>query len=125
MSESVGLVKKIKVSLLSLGAGILASVLFLALFSVLVSNISMPHSLFTLFSTVALVIGSLVSGLISGAVYKRKGSLCGVIGGLLLYAVIFLVSLFVSGQIGVIAVLKLVICAVSGAAGGIIGVNRG
>ncbi len=125
MNESVGVVKRIKVSLISVGAGLLISVIFLALFSVLVSNISMPHSLFTLFSSVALVIGALTSGLISGAVYKRQGILHGLIGGLLLYAVMFLVALLVSGQIGVVAVFKLVICAVSGIAGGIIGVNRG
>lgn len=124
MSETGGLFKKIKITAFSVLVGFITSGVIISLLAVAISNIDMPHSMFSAFSTVALGLGCIVSGYVSGAIYRSKGIINGLISGISTYVVLFLISFLVIGEIGLVAVFKLIICAFSGIIGGILGVNK-
>jgi putative membrane protein (TIGR04086 family) len=124
MAETGGLFRKLKITALSVLIGFIISTIIITLLALAISNIDMPHSLFSAFSTVALGLGSVGAGYTSGAIYRSRGILNGLISGLTTYLVLFLVSFLVIGEIGLVAVFKLIICAFSGIIGGILGVNK-
>lgn len=124
MEERISFKGRLKLNAVSLITGILISTVFLLLGALLVSNVNMPHSILTLISSISLTLGSVASGFMVGAVKKTKGLFEGILAGVVLFLAVFLASFFVSGEIGITALFKLIICALSGAVGGIIGVNK-
>lgn len=124
MAETGGLFRKIKITALSVLIGFVISAIIISLLAVAISNIDMPHSLFSAFSTVALGLGSIGAGYVSGVIYRSNGILNGLVSGLATYIVLFLISFLVIGEIGITAIFKLIICAISGIIGGILGVNK-
>lgn len=124
MSDGIGLFKKIKIYALSVLLGLIISTVFITISAVAAANIPMPHTLYSAFSTIALTLGCIGAGFMSGMIYKTKGLIHGVITAAALYLLLFLISLAVIGEIGLTAVFKLFLCLFSGAIGGILGVNK-
>lgn len=104
--------------------GLLATAVMLLLLSFVLSKKDFPFSLINPLSTVALLIGSLLAGFLAAKSSKEKGMLLGGFCGFIIFVVIFVVSSMFQFEVGAKAVLKLAVCVLSGAIGGIIGVNK-
>ena len=82
-------------------------------------------SVATPMSNACLAVGAFVSGFVCTVLHKSKGLILGSVTGLIVFALITLIALFVNGgDITLNTLLRLVIMVVLSAAGGVIGVNK-
>ncbi len=104
------------------GIGITAAIIMLcALFFVIRD---MPTSAAMPIALVAAGIGSFLGGVVAAKAMKEQGIIIGGLCGMALFAVTFIVSLFVSGgAFTVFTPLRFVIMTLSAALGGVLGVN--
>lgn len=105
---------------LPITSGILSSLICCMFFSAVTLYIFGAVMFMKFFTLASLVVGGAVSGYICGRYRRRRGLLDGVICGLVFYAVIMLISLMIGEFTDVT---KLLVLTVSGAAGGVSGVN--
>ncbi|MBQ5321661.1 MAG: TIGR04086 family membrane protein [Oscillospiraceae bacterium] len=124
MEETGGILKKIKITALSVLLGLIISTVVISITAAVAANVDMPHSLFSAFSTIALTLGCVGAGFMSGAINRSRGIINGLIAGGATYILLFAISFAVIGEIGLVAIFKLIICLVSGIIGGILGVNK-
>lgn len=76
-------------------------------------------------SNICLCIGAFIGGLFAALLHKSKGMIIGICVGFIMFLIITVVSLIVSGGgITLNTPLRLVIMSILGAVGGIVGVNR-
>ncbi len=76
-------------------------------------------------SNICLSFGAICSGLVSSSLHKSKGLIIGLVDGAVLFIIITLISLFISGgTITINTPLRLVVMPLLGAVGGVIGVNH-
>lgn len=73
------------------------------------------------FAGVSLAAGAYIAAYICGKYRRRKGLVCGIVCGALLYAVINLLAIIILGEWA--GIKKLLLLTVFGAAGGVAGVN--
>ena len=106
----------------AVGAGVTAAIIMLcALFFVIRD---MPTSAAMPIALVAAGIGSFLGGVAAAKTMKEQGIIIGVLCGVALFAVTFIISLFVSGgTFTIFTPMRFVIMTLSSALGGILGVN--
>ena len=104
-------------------AGVLFSALLLLLFSFILSKKDIPLGTVNLFSAVLISAASFLSGYVAAKSIKQRGMAIGSACGMIIFLFVALLSFMNSFEIGVLAAIKLIISVLSGAIGGIIGVN--
>ena len=103
--------------------GLLATTVVLLLFSFLMCKKDVPFVLLNPFSAGLLMLGSFISGYLAARRIRERGMMVGALCGLMIFLMLMLASFMNKFDVGLIALLKLIIAVVSGAIGGIIGVN--
>lgn len=103
--------------------GLLATTVVLLLFSFLMCKKDVPFVLLNPFSAGLLMLGAFISGYLAARRIRERGMMVGALCGLMIFLLLMLASFMNKFDVGLIALLKLVISVVSGAIGGIIGVN--
>ena len=101
--------------------GLLISGALLLLFSAAVFLLMDNFSLGRIFSYISLLSGAFLSTLLLGRYRRRRGLICGLINGALMYLLITAAAVAVTGTAADIK--KLLLLMLFGAAGGVIGVN--
>ena len=118
---------KLNPLMLVISAGIIGYVVVFAvitLFSAVSSRVSPNDSVMSVFTALALFIGSYVGGYISAKNRHKNGLLMGLCCGLFMFLIILIVGILISGRSnGFGAPVKFFITVVAGGVGGIIGVN--
>lgn len=123
-SEEPGFLRFLKPLAIGAAAGLVVSLLALALFALILSYQSVPHVLVTPLSIAAVCIGGLVAGVVAGRLLRSKGLLIGLATGLFLYLVTLLASFSLSADaFGMMALIKLGATVLCGVVGGVFGVN--
>lgn len=105
----------------AVGLAVIAVVLGISAF--IMSKIELSQGVEDTFSVLALGLGCLSSGFVAGKILRSGGLINGGKCGLLIFIVILIFSLFSGSFTGTLFLTKLIICFVSGAIGGVIGVN--
>ncbi len=103
--------------------GLLATTVVLLLFSFLMCKKDVPFVLLNPFSAGLLMLGSFVSGYLAARRIRERGMMVGALCGLIIFLLLMLAAFMSKFDMGLMALIKLVIAVVSGAIGGIIGVN--
>ena len=105
-------------------AGYIVIFAVMALLSAVTSKVSPDNNVLSVFTALALFIGSYVGGYISAKNRHKNGLLMGLCCGLFMFLIILFVGLFISGKTnGFGAPVKFFITVVAGGVGWIIGVN--
>lgn len=103
--------------------GLLATTAVLLLFSFVMCKKDVPFVLLNPFSAGLLMLGSFLSGYLAARRIRERGMMVGALCGLIIFSLLMLASFMSRFDVGLAALIKLVISVVSGAIGGIIGVN--
>ena len=103
--------------------GLLTTTVVLLLFSFVMCKKDVPFVLLNPFSAGLLMLGSFLSGYLAARRIRERGMLVGALCGLIIFFLLMLASFMSRFDVGLAALIKLVISLVSGAIGGIIGVN--
>ena len=104
---------------------ICCSLLLIFLAFIFTKSSNPPHTLVEPLMMVATGIGTFIGGYISSIISKEKGMLCGILCGFLMFIFIFIAGLIsVRESLTILTLVRLSIMLVSGALGGIIGVNK-
>jgi len=120
-SETQGLIKPICKGII---VGIIVNFIFLLLFAMLLTKKQLPQSAPTILALSAVSIGALTSGFFAAKINKSNGLIIGLLTGLLLFSLYFLLSLFISqNSLSMNTVIKLILILVSSSFGGIFGIN--
>ena len=104
-------------------AGVIPSALLLLLFSFIMTKKDIPLMLLNPFGALLLSLACFISGYMAARQFKKRGMAVGAGCGCLIYMLVFVLSLMDSFSIGITALIKMFIALLSGAAGGVIGVN--
>lgn len=104
--------------------GVFVCGIFLLIFSFFVSKIAMPGAAVSILAGASLALGSLSGGFFMGYIMGHGGIKYGAVTGGAIFAVLLILSLIFSGSFGFSVLIKLALCLIFGAAGGILGVNR-
>lgn len=103
--------------------GLLTTTVVLLLFSFVMCKKDVPFVLLNPFSAGLLMLGSFLSGYLAARRIRERGMMVGAFCGLIIFLLLMLASFMSRFDVGLAALIKLVISLVSGAIGGIIGVN--
>ena len=103
--------------------GLLVTAALLLLFSFVLSRWELPFSLLNPLVTAALVLGGGSAGFSVARMLRENGLLLGGLCGAVLFLLLAMASAWSQSAFGMPALIKLVICTVSGAIGGVLGVN--
>lgn len=103
--------------------GLLATTVMLLLFSFIMCKKDVPFVLLNPFSAGLLMLGSFVSGYLASRRIRERGMMVGALCGFIIFLLLMMASFMSRFDVGLAALIKLVISVVSGAIGGIIGVN--
>jgi len=106
---------------ISAAAGISISIICMMIFAAFTFFFMDSMEFSDFFSRAALVLGGFIGGRFCGKHRRRKGLAEGLICGAVMYAVLSLASIITDGSLPVIK--KLLLLAISCAAGGVVGVN--
>lgn len=105
--------------------GILLDLILLAVFSLLLSTRDISAGLTAPIATFILVAGALLGGYLCGRALRKNGLLNGFLIGGIQFILLLLISLAQpENEIGILALYKFLILAVSAGIGSILGVNR-
>ncbi len=105
--------------------GLLITLLTLFLFSVIYTYADIPEYYNTVFATISIIIGSFFGGRLTVSKINEKGYLYGAIVGAIIFFIIFLCSIFISGNsISLTSVFHFFGSVVSGCIAGIIRANK-
>ena len=106
-----------------LGAFI-ASILLLALFSLLMSVRDMPNGVITPFACVSISFGAALGGFVATKLFQSHGLIIGMVTGFLFFVILYLVGIVMQqAELNGMFLLKVVLSIIFGAVGGIAGVN--
>lgn len=103
--------------------GLLATTVVLLLFSFVMCKKDVPFVLLNPFSAGLLMLGSFLSGYLAARRIRERGMVVGAMCGLFIFLLLLLGSFMSQFDVGLAALIKLIISMVSGAIGGIMGVN--
>ena len=104
-------------------AGVFISALLLLLFSLLLSKKDIPLSVINPVCSLLLAVACFSSGCVAAKEFKKRGMLVGAGCGIIIYFLIMILSFLNDFSVGITAIIKLIIAILSGAAGGVLGVN--
>lgn len=126
MKSENNLSKAAKAILLGTIMGTFFSILILVISSLLfVKSQNIPASVITPLTMFIIALGAFMSGYVSARVLKNNGLFCGIIAGFLMFSVVFIAGLMVSGgEISTLVLVKLTLMLLMGSIGGIAGVNK-
>ncbi len=126
MSLENNILKSIKAILISTIIGIFISMMVLIVSSFLfVKSKNLPSSVISPFTIATSALGAFISGYISSRIIKSNGLLLGMISGFLMFVIIFVSGLMMfNGEITTLSLVKLTSMLLTGAIGGIAGVNK-
>ncbi len=123
-SEESGFLRFLKPLVIGTAAGLIVSLIALALFALILSYQSVPHVLVTPLSIAAVCIGGLIAGVVAGRMLRSRGLLIGLATGLFLFLITLLASFSLSADaFGMMALVKLGATVLCGMVGGVFGVN--
>lgn len=90
-----------------------------------VSSKHIPQSVVSPVTIAVSAIGAIFAGYVTARILRVRGMLYGVLSGLLLYLLLFIAGVAAAGEaLTVVAFIKLLVMALSGAVGGILAVNK-
>lgn len=95
----------------------------LMLFALIMIMRDVPTMLLGPMSVAAIILGCISGGFVLGRFMRAGGLMHGLLMGGLMYALIFILSLSMGEPVGLAALFKCIIALLSGAIGGIMGVN--
>lgn len=122
--EDLAIKKYLNPVLSGLGFGLAVSLIFLVLFSVIISSASVSQSTITVMSFISMILGSFVGGFKTARLLKQNGLVMGIITGVCLFLVMLVLSLFfVREQISILILVKGFVVLLCSGLGGILGVN--
>lgn len=105
-------------------AGLIISLIILAVCSYAMTVRDMPDNVISTLSLISIASGCLTGGFISAKKHKKSGLLVGTVTGLGMFLVLFFAGLAIQHTgVGVSGLIKLIVSASGGAIGGIVGVN--
>ena len=104
-------------------AGVFISALLLLLFSFIMSKKDLPLFIINPFCSLLLCTACFISGYVAAKEFKKRGMLVGSACGIIIYLLLMIMSFTDNFSIGITAIIKLFIATLSGAAGGVLGVN--
>jgi len=103
--------------------GAVFSAILLLLFSFSLSKNDIPLEIVNPFSAFLIAAASLCSGYLAAKKIKQRGMAVGATCGTVIFLLVSLISLMNSFEIGILALIKFGVSVLSGAIGGILGVN--
>lgn len=103
--------------------GICVIAVLLGLLSLLINAKDISTSVVDMTTGLILVAGCWISGYWAAGKKREDGMITGLICGLCIYILLLCASLMYNPAVTALAIIKLAICALSGAIGGIMGVN--
>lgn len=116
---------RLKPLLAGLCVGVLCTTLLLLLAALLIRSVDISRTVITPLAIAASGIGAFAAGLTAALVARRNGLVLGAVCGLVLYLIILLTGCAVNSSVdGGYGVIKLAVLTVTGAIGGVLGVNR-
>lgn len=105
--------------------GVLITTALLFLAALVISSIDFPQSAIAPVAIAAAVAGCFGAGFICARKTKSNGMLYGFVCGMVIFFLCLLCEVsFMGGEIGMLALYKLIICVTSAMIGGILGVNK-
>ena len=124
MKKSEGWMAYIKPLGIGVSVGLLLTALCMVLFAAILAAYDVSDFLVTVFSLTALVLGAVAAGFTASKLYGKNGLLIGMVVGVVLFALILLVSLAINPQsVTIQTLIKLVVTVLCAGLGGILGVN--
>ncbi len=124
MKKSDGWMAYIKPLGIGVAVGLLLTALCMVLFAAILAAYDVSDFLVTVFSLTALVLGAIAAGFTASKLYGKNGLLIGMVVGVVLFALILLVSLAINPQsVTIQTLIKLVVTVLCAGLGGILGVN--
>ena len=115
----------LKPLLWGVSVGVIGGTLLLLLFALLIYKLNLSPDMVAPLALIAVGLGALLGGVVTGVCAGRQGWLMGALCGTLLYAVLLIAGLAVTHGVGAgYAVLKWAVMPVCATAGGIVGVNQ-
>ncbi len=118
-----GITKLISLAAKATLIGIAVIVVFLGLLSLLINAKDISIAVVDMATALILVAGCWVAGYWAAGKRREDGMITGMVCGLCIYILLLCISLMYDPAVTALAVIKLAICALSGAIGGIMGVN--
>lgn len=105
--------------------GVLTATLLLLLMALLIRSVDIPRAAITPMAYAAAGAGAFAAGLTAALIARKNGLLLGICCGLVLFLILLLAGVARPGGIsGSLAAIKLAVLTLTGALGGVLGVNR-
>lgn len=110
---------------LASAGGIAVMLILMLLFAAALSSFPLPLSVFSPAGLIIGSLGSMAAGFLCSLMSREKGFFFGILCGALLFVILLLIALLVWQQkLGTYTLIKFFTMLLSGAIGGILGVNR-
>ena len=110
---------------ISAAYGLLVILILLLIFSFILSSKDISSKMTAPIATLILVAGGMIGGYLCGKALKKNGILNGILIGCLQFMVLAIISLAMpQNEVGILALYKFLVLAVSACIGSILGVNR-
>ena len=123
-TEPVKFSQSVIIVLVGMLIGIFTSLVMLLIFSFVMTMKDIPQGAVPTLTAVSVALGSFAGGFAGAKLHRKAGLATGAIIGLFIYLLLMLVGIAAQRSgIGVSVFIKLAVSLVSGAIGGIIGVN--
>lgn len=108
-----------------MGLSYLLAIILLCIVSVILAYTNVSDNMLLTFVFVIVVVTTLIGSTLLARKTKKRGLLCGLIFGLIYFAIIYLISvIFYNGFVfNNTVAMYLLMCSVSGIIGGVVGVN--
>jgi len=111
-------------TLIGVGAGLACAVIFSLLFALVLTLSDLPHRSIAPVSMVIVALSFFIGAFIAGKMLHKKGLLLGALIGVLSFALLFVVGLFVPDEsMGVTDAVKALLCIIPAVIGAVLGVN--
>ncbi len=124
MSE-INFAKLAKSSAIGAGIGIIFSSIVMFLMAAILSIGNIPFIVIPPMAIFTLILGGFCGGLAAAKLSCEKGLLCGAISGVIFFLIAWIFGGILSiGDFSLAAIIKAIVIIISGAFGGVIGVNK-
>ena len=109
---------------IGVGVGLVCAVIFSLLFALVLTVSDLPHRAIAPVSMAIIALSFFIGAFVSGKTFHKKGLLLGALIGIVSFALIFVVGLFVPQEsMGITEALKALLCIVPSVIGAVLGVN--
>ena len=110
--------------LIGVFSGLAVTLIIMLICALLLTLKDFEASVATPLSNICLSIGAFFGGFVAAYIHKSKGLIIGGVSGLLLFAIITVIALFVNlGNVSINTLIRLVFMVITSVTGGVIGVN--